>query len=157
MNLADHTFHPDLPGLAFVGLYDMVGPYLPVLELQARWVAYVFAGLRPTPGEGESREAVEAARAARSMGPPPMHALAVTFARRAGGEPTPSDWPELERTLLFGPLAPSSFRLVGPDALPDAGERTAAAGWAFGRDGSGVFTAEEAGLRDLLSAGRQAA
>jgi hypothetical protein len=28
-------FHPDLKGLAFLGLFDLVGPFFPVLELQA--------------------------------------------------------------------------------------------------------------------------
>lgn len=155
-DLADHTFHPDLPGLAFVGLYDLVGPYLPVLELQARWVAYTFAGLRPAPNLAELGEGLARGRAARTMGPPPMHALALLFARRAGVEPDPRDWPELERTLLFGPLSPASFRLVGPDARADAAARTAEAGRAFGRDGSNTCTTEEAALRDLLLGDRTA-
>lgn len=150
LDLADHTFHPDLPGLAFVGLYDLVGPYLPVLELQARWVAYTFAGLRPAPSNADLREGLVRGRAARAMGPPPMHALAILFARRAGVEPNPRDWPDLERTLLFGPLSPASFRLVGSDARADAAARTAEAGCAFGRDGGNAYTAEEAALRDLL-------
>jgi cation diffusion facilitator CzcD-associated flavoprotein CzcO len=149
-DLADHTFHPDLPGLAFVGLYDLVGPYLPVLELQARWVAYTFAGVRPIPSDAELRDGLARGRALRAMGPPPMHALAVLFARRAGVEPDPRRWPELERTLLFGPLSPASFRLVGPDARADAPARTAEAGRAFGRDGGGTFSSEEIALRDLV-------
>jgi cation diffusion facilitator CzcD-associated flavoprotein CzcO len=149
-DLADHTFHPDLPGLAFVGLYDLVGPYLPVLELQARWVAYTFAGLRPAPSAADLAEGLARGRAARAMGPPPMHALAILFARRAGVEPSVHDWPDLERTLLFGPLSPASFRLVGPDARPDAAARTAEAGRAFGRDGGNTYTPEEAALRDLV-------
>lgn len=156
-DLADHTFHPDLPGLAFVGLYDLVGPYLPVLELQARWVAHTFAGLRAIPSDADLRAAIVRGRAARAMGPAPMHALAILFARHAGVEPDPRDWPELERTLLFGPLSPASFRLVGPDARADAPERTAAAGRAFGRDGGNVYTNEEAGLRDLLLGDQAAA
>lgn len=150
IDLADHTFHPDLPGLAFVGLYDLVGPYLPVLELQARWVAYTFAGLRPAPSDADLHERLVRAQAARAMGSPPMHGLAVLFARRAGVEPNPLDWPDLERTLLFGPLAPASFRLVGPDARADAAARTAEAGCAFGRDGGNTYTSEEVALRDLL-------
>lgn len=156
IDLADHTFHPGLPGLAFVGLYDLVGPYLPVLELQARWVAYTFSGLRPAPSDAELREGLARGRAARAMGPPPMHGPAILFARRAGVEPDPRDWPDLERTLLFGPLAPASFRLVGPDARADAAARTAEAGHAFGRDGGNTYTSEEAALRDLLLGDRTA-
>lgn len=156
LDLAEHTFHPDLPGLAFVGLYDLVGPYLPVLELQARWVAYTFAGLLPAPSDTDLREGLARGRAARAMGPPPMHGLAVLFARRAGVEPNLRDWPDLERTLLFGPLSPASFRLVGPDAHADAAARAAEAGYAFGRDGGNTYTTEEGALRDLLLGDRAA-
>lgn len=156
VDLADHTFHPDLPGLAFVGLYDLVGPYLPVLELQARWVVHVFAGLRPAPSDADLREGLARARAARAMGPSPMHMPAVLFARRAGVEPDPRDWPELERALLFGPLSPASFRLVGPDARADAPARTMEAACAFGRDGGDTYTDEELALRAVVLADRAA-
>ncbi len=152
LDLADHTFHPDLPGLAFVGLFELVGPYLPVLELQARRVAHVFAGLQPMPSEAELREGLARGRALRAMGPPPMQALAVRFARLAGVEPDPRQWPDLERALLFGPLSPASFRLSGPDRRADAAERTAAAAAAFGRDADPAFTDEERALRDLVFA-----
>ena len=52
-----------------------------------------------------------------------MDLAALTFARAAGVEPNLDNWPQLRRALLFGPLAPSCFRLEGPDALPDAAER----------------------------------
>ena len=45
-----------------------------------------------------------------------MNLAALTFARAAGVEPNLDDWPHLRRALLFGPLAPSCFRLQGPDA-----------------------------------------
>src|SRR5207248_8501743 len=35
-DLYKFTFHPDLPGLSFVGMFDQIGPYFPTLELQAR-------------------------------------------------------------------------------------------------------------------------
>jgi dimethylaniline monooxygenase (N-oxide forming) len=65
MNLHDYTFHPELPGLAFAGLYDQVGPLLPVLELQARWVAYTFAGMNAAPTRSEMLEGLARSRAAR--------------------------------------------------------------------------------------------
>ena len=40
-------FHPSLTNLAFVGMYR--GAYWGIIELQARWVASVFAGHRPAP------------------------------------------------------------------------------------------------------------
>ena len=49
-------------GLAFVGLFHQVGPILPVLEQQARWVAYAWSGARAMPSESEMRTGVEAYR-----------------------------------------------------------------------------------------------
>lgn len=157
LDLADHTFHPDLPGLAFVGLYDLVGPTFPVLELQARWVAYTFAGVIPAPSRSSLATALDLGRPMRAMGPPPMHALAVLFARRAGVEPDLDARPDLERSLLFGPLTPASFRLDGSDRWPDGPQKTALAAASFGRPAGSVYSAEEAGLRDLLLGTRQPA
>lgn len=158
IDLHEHTFHPDLPGLAFVGLYDQVGPLLPVLELQARWIAYAFAGLVPAPTRATMVDGVARSQAGRN-GPQsvPMHAMAVLFARNAGVEPELDRWPELERALLFGPLAPISFRLQGPDSLADAACRTAAAAAAFGAIGTSDFTPEECGLREMIRVARPAA
>lgn len=128
INLYAHTLHPDLAGLAFLGLYDIVGPAFPVLELQARWLAYVWAGRRPMPSYEEMSNGLDAYRAGRHLpAAVPMHLLAVLFARLAGVEPRLDEYPQLARPLLFGPLSPPSFRLTGPDALPDAAEQVARA------------------------------
>ena len=126
-----HTFHPDLPGLAFMGMWDQAGGYFVPLELQARWIAYTWSGVIVAHSEADQRAAVAAARA---IGPRKtrMNLAAVTFARAAGVEPRLEDWPDLKRALLFGPLAPSCFRLQGPDALPDAPAQFAREAAAFG-------------------------
>jgi len=152
IDLCDHTFHPELEGLAFVGLYDQVGPFFPVLELQGRWIAYTWAGVIPA----LSREALAAGlnRSRAQRGGPqniPMQVLALLFARNAGVEPDLGRWPELERALLFGPLSPVSFRLQGPDDLADAPALTAAAAACFGAIRSPEMDAEERGLRDLVT------
>lgn len=152
IDLSDHTFHPELDGLAFVGLYDQAGPLFPVLELQGRWIAYTWAGVIPAP----NREALVAglARTRAQRGSPhsiPMHVLALLFARAAGVEPDLGRWHDLERALLFGPLSPASFRLEGPDRLEDAPELTAAAAAAFGAIRSPEMNDEERGLRDLVT------
>jgi len=151
IDLCDHTFHPELEGLAFVGLYDQVGPFFPVLELQGRWIAYTWAGVAPAP----NREALTAglARSRAQRGGPqsiPMQVLALLFARNAGVEPDLSRWPDLERALLFGPLSPVSFRLQGPDSLEDAPALSAAAAASFGGIRSPELNDEERGLRDLV-------
>ncbi|MGD8324830.1 MAG: NAD(P)-binding domain-containing protein [Gammaproteobacteria bacterium] len=128
IDLHAHTLHPDLPGLAFLGLYDIVGPAYPVLELQARWITYLWSGQRPMPADEEMRAGIEAYQAARHLPQSvPMHLLAIQFARLAGVEPRLDEFPQLARELLFGPLCPISFRLSGPDALADAADGVAAA------------------------------
>jgi hypothetical protein len=138
------TFHPDLPGLAFVGLFELIGPYFPVLELQARWLAYTWGGVRPAPTREEMDGGVRAYRERRGMPQElPMHAMALLFARQAGVEPDLAQWPSLTRALMFGPLSPSSFRLSGPDRLPDAMERTAAEAASFGAVPDAQLTPEQ--------------
>jgi thioredoxin reductase len=121
IDLADFTFHPDLDGLAFVGLFPLIGPYFPVLELQARYLAYAWSGCIPAPTREQLIAGVAAYRDRRGGRQSQlMHALALRFARLAGVEPQPTEAPSLARALLFGPLTATSFRLQGRDALPDA-------------------------------------
>jgi dimethylaniline monooxygenase (N-oxide forming) len=136
-----YTFHPDLPGLAFMGMWDQSGGYFVPLELQARWIAYTWGGAIPADSDSDRRSAIDAYRANR--GKPQktrMDLAALTFARAAGVEPNLPHWPQLRRELLFGPLAPSGFRLDGPDALPDAAERFARDAARFGAISSPVMT-----------------
>ena len=163
LDVADHcldlhafTFHPDLPGLAVQGAIDQVGPFFPVAELSARWIAYVWSGVRPMPSREEMLAGIAAYRARRG-GPQtvPMHVAAVMFARLAGVEPDLTQWPDLLRALMFGPLAPAGFRLEGPDALPDAPQRMAAAAAAFGAIPSTTLTPMEAGQLQALAQARQ--
>jgi dimethylaniline monooxygenase (N-oxide forming) len=133
IDLYAHTLHPDLPGLAFLGLYDIVGPAYPVLELQARWITYLWSGQRPMPSDEEMRAGIEACRSGRHLPQSvPMHLLAIQFSRLAGVEPRLDEFPQLARELLFGPLCPISFRLSGPDALADAADGVASAAAASG-------------------------
>ncbi|MCV7092003.1 flavin-containing monooxygenase [Mycobacterium interjectum] len=139
-----YTFHPDLPGLAFVGMWDQSGGYFVPLELQARWIAYAWGGAVPPPTETDQRLAIKAYRARRGTSQKTrMNLVAVTFARAAGVEPSPDNWPHLRRALLFGPLAPSCFRLEGPDALADAPARLARDAAAFGSITSNALTERE--------------
>jgi thioredoxin reductase len=121
IDLADFTFHPDLDGLAFIGLYPLIGPYFPVLELQARYLAYAWSGAIPAPTREQLTAGIAAYRNGRGGRQSQlMHALALRFARLAGVEPQPTQAPGIARALLFGPLTATSFRLQGLDALPEA-------------------------------------
>jgi dimethylaniline monooxygenase (N-oxide forming) len=86
-----------------------------------------------------------------------MNLAAVMFARAAGVEPSLQNWPDLRRALLFGPLAPSSFRLEGRDALPDAAARFARDAAAFGAITSAALTDREERYWALLSSGPSSA
>jgi len=116
LNLHLRTFHPDLPGLAFVGQFALQGPYLPLLELQARLVAHVWSGAVAEPEKAVMRASVAAV-------PPPVdahHVLAVELSRAAGVAPDLRAHPELAEPLLFGPMLPPRYRLDGPGARPGA-------------------------------------
>ena len=139
-----YTFHPDLPGLAFVGMWEQSGGYFVPLELQARWVAYTWSGAIPELTDAELRSAIDAYRARRGTSQKSrMNLVALSFARAAGVEPNLADWPHLRRALLFGPLAPSCFRLQGQDALPDAAVRFERDAAAFGAITSNGLTDRE--------------
>jgi dimethylaniline monooxygenase (N-oxide forming) len=153
MDADRYTFHPDLPGLAFMGMWDQSGGYFVPLELQARWIAYTWGGAIPSPTESDQRLAIKAYRSRRGKSQKTrMNLVAVTFARAAGVEPDPDNWPQLRRALLFGPLAPSCFRLEGPDALAQAQSRFARDAATFGAITSNELTERESGDWSLVEA-----
>ena len=151
-----YTFHPDLPGLAFVGMWDQSGGLFVPVELQARWIAYTWGGTVPAPTDVELRSAIEVYRARRGMPQKTrMNLAALMFARAAGVEPNLDDWPHLRRALLFGPLAPSCFRLQGPDALPDAPVRFVRDATAFGAITSNEMTEREQRYLSLVETAKR--
>lgn len=159
IDLYQYTFHPQTPGLAFMGLFELIGAGFPMLELQARWIAYVWGGAQPAPSLAEM-EAGIADYQARRGGPQgiSMSTLALLFAREAGVEPELSSWPALAPALLFGPLTSLSFRLSGRDSLPDAPQRIMAEAKASGAVPTGEFTAEQRRqLQDLAAIRNDAA
>jgi cation diffusion facilitator CzcD-associated flavoprotein CzcO len=151
IDLYNWTFHPELPGLAFLGMMELVGPHFPVLETQARWIAYVMSGARPAPSIAEMEDGIEEWRARRgnsqAVSAPPLVRI---FAREAGVQADLYQWPQLARALLFGPLSPISFRLNGRDSLPEAPDQVAEDARAFGAIPSPVLSRDEcAQLQEL--------
>ncbi len=155
IDLHTFTFHPELPGLAFVGIRQTMGPNLPLMELQSRWIAYAWSGTRPMPSREEMQAGVQVCRAQRGTSADlPIHLAALAVAREAGVEPPLDRWPDLTRALLFGPLTPPSFRLSGPDSLPDAPRRTREAAAAFNVIATPNLTPAECAQLKALAAAR---
>ncbi|KAI8810294.1 flavin-containing monooxygenase 2 [Cladochytrium replicatum] len=133
-----YTFNPSLPGLAFVGMYDVIGPYFPALELNARWVSAVFAGTLSVETEVEIKPL------------PPMWTMqnvAILFSRALGTEPDFSNPAHLKlaRRLLFGPLTSDLFRLSGPDSLDSAAKKLEEESIG-GQSGTAALSDEEKGM-----------
>jgi dimethylaniline monooxygenase (N-oxide forming) len=83
LDLYVHTFHPDLSGLAFTGQYILIGPYVPCVELQARWIAMVWSGVRELPPRDRMRCGIEAWHVATT----PLYYVSEVFKL-----PTQSGW-----------------------------------------------------------------
>ena len=116
--LHHRTIHPDLPAFGVIGQYALQGPYFPLLELQARWIAGLWSGAISPPADAEMREAVR-------RPPLPMyahHVLAVDISEAAGVAPDLGRRAELAEPLLFGPMLPARYRLDGPGSRPDAAQ-----------------------------------
>lgn len=121
LDLFNFSFSPELDNFAVLAQYFIVGPFFPTVELQARYIAYTWAGLIPCPTREEMLAGMARDKAMRTPDHVLlMHMAAIRFARLIGAEPMVRDHPELARHLMFGPLAPISFRISGPDKLEHA-------------------------------------
>jgi dimethylaniline monooxygenase (N-oxide forming) len=119
LSIYQRTFHPDLPGLGVIGQFLAQGPYWPLVELQARWIAAVWSGEATLPGDARMRDVL-----ARPRPPLESHnALALTLSEELGVAPDPLDWDDLGEPLLFGPMLPPRYRLTGPGASPETARR----------------------------------
>ena len=156
IDLYRHTFHPRLPNLAFVGLYVQIGPYFPVLELQARWVAMVWGGIRPLPTGERMMEGIREFQEWKKIHDETLfHEMAIMLSDEAGVSPALDEHPDLSKALLFGPLASSQFRLDGHGRSPDAAQEILAAASSFGNITSPDLTDEQmAGLAMVAETGK---
>lgn len=80
LDLVDHVFSAQVPGIAFVGMTVVGGPIWPVMDLQASWIARVFAGDAPPRPLGLRRPA--GADPLRVEYVPYLRALATAAGRR---------------------------------------------------------------------------
>jgi dimethylaniline monooxygenase (N-oxide forming) len=133
-----NMFHPDLPGLTFIGHYR--GPYFPVMELQSRWIARILAGELKMPDRDTMLAGIAEERAMRARRPRPQFphgdfvSLADGLAREVGVWPAPAEDDTLRARVMDGPLVPAHYRLTGPHAKPDLARALIAATPAPGLD-----------------------
>ena len=121
LELAEFTFHPDLPGLAFVGLWSQMGSYPTPLEQQARYLAYTWGGVLPHRSDTDWRQAVEASVTdGHHVGYRRQNEMALRFARLCGTDPASIGDPDLMERIEASAVTSTMFRLTGPDALPEA-------------------------------------
>jgi hypothetical protein len=118
-----NMFHPDLPGLTFIGHYR--GPNFPVMELQSRWIARILTGVQPMPDVATMRQGIAEERAMRIREPRPQFphgdfvGLADGLAREIGVFPTLAADDPARTRVLEGPLVPAQYRLTGHHAKPE--------------------------------------
>jgi len=105
------VFPPGTGGLAFVGMTRVSGPVLPIAELQARWVAAVFAGrVGLPPADAMRRETEARIRRARAIGDDQMRVELLPYlddiAARIGAKPSLLRHPR----LLTSPVSARDYR-----------------------------------------------
>jgi dimethylaniline monooxygenase (N-oxide forming) len=121
VDLYQHIFPPHLPNLAFVGMVTIAGSHPPVAEVQARWVARVFAGAHALPSPADMEAAIQQQRAhPLSQNPVPMQVQIPQYtdaiARILGVYPHPWRHPRQAYRLLMGPLSADDYRPEKPAA-----------------------------------------
>ncbi|UYV69880.1 hypothetical protein LAZ67_7001069 [Cordylochernes scorpioides] len=129
------VFPPDdpHPSMAFIGLFQPLGPGFPPGELQCRWVGRIFSGKSTLPPKhimwADIKEYVEKTR--KIFGPSPCHTLHLYYvnyldeiANIIGCKPNFFKMfftdPILFFYCVFGPCLPYQFRLSGPGAWKGA-------------------------------------
>jgi dimethylaniline monooxygenase (N-oxide forming) len=125
LDLYKLVFHPELPGLAFIGMCTVAGPVIPVIEMQARWAARVLARRVALPAPSLMRKEVRLRRThMQSIGSNPMRVQLLEYmddlAKEIGAKPNLVRRPALTWRLLTGAPVPSQYRLEGPGWWKDA-------------------------------------
>jgi hypothetical protein len=128
--LYKQVFHPDCPGLAFIGMFRVSGPALPVAEIQARWAARVLRGTVQLPPPADMHRVIATRRAeVAARGANPFKVEFVPYLDDLAGEfgARPRLWrhPGLLWRLLAGPPTPAwalEWRRTGdPRGRPASG------------------------------------
>ncbi|MDB0544469.1 NAD(P)-binding domain-containing protein [Ralstonia solanacearum] len=119
------TFNPNVPAMAFVGMYKV--PTFAVIELQARWVSAIFANQIQAPDPAAMQTYISEERELRCAVSKPQFphgdlvGLPDSLAAEVGVCPDlnaiAEQSPELYERLWSGPLMPAHYRLSGLGAM----------------------------------------
>jgi dimethylaniline monooxygenase (N-oxide forming) len=125
---------PDLPDtLAFVGVIQPQSGFMPVIEMQARWITALWQGRITLPSKARMLQEIAADRREREANYVirPRHSVEVEspgyadrLARQLGVMPKPLQHLPVLRELLFEPIHAAQYRLDGPGAKPTLAEQT---------------------------------
>jgi dimethylaniline monooxygenase (N-oxide forming) len=128
------VFPPEDPTLLFVGVCRVHGPILPIVEMQARWMARVLIGAAQLPAANVMRAEIRQRwQRQAAAGESPIRVALLPYLDEIGAAigARPRLWqhPALVRELLTGPPMAAQYRLEGPDrwlgaaqAIRDAAE-----------------------------------
>lgn len=118
------TLRPEYKSLAFVGVYR--GPYFPVMEMEARWIAAILSGQIKLPGNQSYNVQLQIERDIRNQDPRPdfprrdYPGFMMKLANEIGVLPTDLWAPGSTDT----PMLPADFRRFGIGKKPELAEET---------------------------------
>jgi dimethylaniline monooxygenase (N-oxide forming) len=121
------TFHPQLRNMGFVGMYR--GPFMGVMELQARWISLIFSKQKPLPSVATMEEGIRQEKENREQKPRPQFphgdyvGLIDDLAREIDVYPSPEKltgvYSALKNFITHGLVFPPVFQLLGAYAHPE--------------------------------------
>lgn len=123
IELDEFTLHPDLPGLAFLGLWSQAGSYPTPIEQQARYLTYVWSGAVER-SKAQMRAGLQACRKqGHHQGYRTQSEMALRFARLCGTDPAGQLASEQDAIARASATTGLLYRVTGPDAAPDGFEQ----------------------------------
>ena len=121
LNLFKYVFPPDIANLAFVGMMNVQGPFLPVYEMQARWVAASLSNRKRLPSQDTMQREIAARQAylrSKKKRPAivPYYSYMEALAAQIDVRPRIRRHPDLWFSLWLKPVSGLQYRLDGPHA-----------------------------------------
>ena len=114
------TLHPDLPGLAILGMWSQMGSYPTVLELQARYLSYVWGGVLEADAQAQRAGVAACVAEGYHRDYRSQNEMALRFARLCGADPAGQVPADLMALVAQSATTATLYRMVGPQPLPGA-------------------------------------